>query len=101
MSKLKYFLIQTAFDLIFPTAAWYAALYHTDGTILNYSKRDFNAFFIPAMTSYFIINMIYLLKGRKKGIYDKGRFTVLGIAIALAGILFLPVGVIVSLTIIM
>lgn len=50
---------------------------------------------------YFIINWVYLLKGRKKGVYDKAGFTALGIVIALAGILFLPVGVIVSLTIIM
>lgn len=101
MSKLKFFMIQTVFDLIYPTAMWYISLVAADGTIINYDKSAFNRTFAPAMSVYAILNAVYLINGRKNGVYDKARFTLLGFIITLLGILFLPVGILLLITIMM
>lgn len=70
MSKIKFFVIQTVFDLIYPTAMYYVSLYHTDGTILSYDNDKFNEVFIPAAIAYAILNVGYIVFGRGKKVFE-------------------------------
>lgn len=94
MSKKKFFLIQAIFDLIYPTAMYFAALYHTDGTILSYDEDKFNELFIPAAIAYAILNVGYIVFGRGKKVFEHRGFIFLGLLIMAAGALLMPLGVI-------